>query len=112
MSNESDKYKPDERSDAQSRLQDVIQGTEDLKSIYDPYSDLTLPELKSELEELQGGGTIAQRTEYNFKLALYRSLRYASASSKHCLVLGAVNNMRELYEGQRLLYPSENQPDQ
>lgn len=110
MSNGADKYQPDDRATAIDEVMDVIQGTTDTTSVYDAYSSLSLPELKSEIESMLQGD-LTQRTELHFKLALYRSLRYAVASSKHCLVLGAVNNVRELYEGIRLMYPSEKDPD-
>lgn len=110
MSNGADKYSPDDRATAIDAVVDAIQGTVDVSSPYDAYSSLELPELKEELKGLLGQD-LTVRTELQFKLALYRSLRYAAASSKHCLVLGAVNNIRELYEGIRLLYPSEKDPD-
>ncbi len=109
MSNRADKFKSKDRKQSISYVQGIIKGTEDVESVYDQYSSLELPELEAEIQSLSRM-TLAARTEFHFKLALYRSLRYASANSKHVLALGLVNNVRELYEGQRIMFPSENPP--
>lgn len=106
MSNGAEKYTPRERNTAFQKQLLSIRGVEDTESVYDAYDDLELTDFKADLEKRLESATLNQRTKLHFDLALYRSLRYAACSSKHCLVLGAVNNLRELYEGSRLLYPS------
>ena len=109
MANGAATFTNSDREAAYSDTLDRIQGADDLVSVYDQYADLQLSDLKKKLETRLGQATVGSRSALNFDLALYRSLRYAVASSRHCLVLGEVNNIRELYEGYRLRYPSENE---
>jgi NH3-dependent NAD+ synthetase len=109
MSNGAESYTADERKFSYNAVLDHIKGTVDTQSAYDAYDDLELTSMRTQLDERLQKATLEDRTELNFKLALYRSLRYASASSKHCLVLGTVNNLRELYEGLRITRPSSDE---
>lgn len=109
MSNGADKYSPDDRIAAFVKVQDVTQGREDVVSVYDQFPTLELSPLREEIMQ-KAAENLSVRTELQFKMALYRSLRYAVASSQHCLRLGKKGNLRELYEGARLLYPSEKDP--
>lgn len=110
MSNGADNYKSGDRKDAISTVLDTIQGTPDLTSVYDQFSDLQQTEMKADLTSRIEKEKLEDRHQLHFDLALYRGLRYAAASSKHCLVLGMVNNVRELYEGQRMRYPDDEAP--
>lgn len=85
------------------RLLDHIRGGVPLQSLYEAYADLSFAEVEAACQELVRTVTPINRHQLHFQLALLRSLRYAVASSKHCLRLGAINGVRELYEGQRLL---------
>lgn len=111
MSNGAKNYKAGDRKEAIDTLLDTLQGTPDQKSVYDDYSDLQLTDMKSELTSKLGSATLKDRDQLHFDLALYRSLRYAAVGSKHCLVLGAINNIRELYEGQVLRHPNDEDPE-
>ncbi len=106
MSNGAESYTAAERKFAYNAALDHIKGTVDTQSVYDAHDDLEVSDLKTDLDKRLASADLVNRTHLNFDLALYRSLRYASASSKHCLVLGAVNNLRELYEGYRITHPS------
>lgn len=105
------KFKPKERTEEFTRVQDYIQGAEDTKSVYDFFEDLELTDLKQKVEK-KIKSTLKDRTELHFELALYRDLRYAARGSKYCWgILGTVNNLRELYEGKRIMHPSQDDPD-
>jgi hypothetical protein len=69
------------------------------------YPDLKFEELEDEISGLLETASQKDRMELNFKLGLLRSLRYSVAGSRHCLVLGGVGGLRELYEGKRLVAP-------
>ena len=92
------------RQEGIERLLDWVRGGAALQSLIEQYPDLTFEELEGEVGSLVHKATPTQRIDLHFKLALLRSLRYSVATSKHCLILGAVNGVRELYEGQRLLH--------
>ncbi len=100
-------FEPKKRKRAIDRILDYAQGTEDRVSVYDQFADLKFEDLKTQLERRLLTATLEERTRLNFDLALFRDLRYAVAGSRHCLKLGVVNNIRELYEGQRLLEPND-----
>ena len=104
--NHAQKYQPSDRKSAMDLVLDYINGTEDTVSVYDQYPDLTFSALKAELAARAGQATLKDRTELNFDLALCRDLHYAVASPRHCLILGQVNNLRELYEVYRLMLPT------
>lgn len=104
-------FKTADRESSYADLLDQIQGADDTASIYDDFTDLTLPELKESLTKRLSSPKLKDRDALYFDLALYRSLRYAAASSRHCMVLGKVNNIREIYEGYRLRYPTEKAAD-
>ena len=94
---------PDRRQEGIDRLLDWVRGGASLQSLVEQYPDLKFDAVEAEVKSLIKKATATQRLDLHFKLALLRSLRYSVATSKHCLILGAVNGVRELYEGQRLL---------
>lgn len=100
-----DKFEAKERDAGLASVLDYIKGASEYGSLYDDLGDLQASELKASLEKQISTATPAQRAKLNFDLALLRSLQYAVASSRHCLVLGVVNGVRELYEGSRLTGP-------
>jgi len=104
--NHSHKFEPDKRKSAMDLVLDYILGTEDTVSVYDQFPDLTFESLKQELASRAASATLKERTQLNFDLALCRDLHYGVATSRHCLILGQVNNLRELYEVYRLMLPS------
>ena len=110
MSNGAAGYTTDERKIAISDVRDYILGAPDVKSVYDQFENISLTDLKALLEPRIKSALLEDRSALHYDLALYRSLRYAVAGGRHCLVLGQVNNLRELYEGYRLRYPSEEDP--
>jgi hypothetical protein len=97
---------PKERQEGIDRLLDHLRSGAPLGSIIELYASLDFEEVKAAAEKLISTVKPATRAELHFTLALLRGLRYSVASSKHCLRLGAVNGVRELYEGQRLVYQS------
>ena len=100
-----DKLKPADRESGIAALMDYIKGGSDYGSIFEAYPDLTFDDLEREILAAIPKATVSEREQLHFNLALCRSLRYAVASSRHCLILGAVNGIRELYEGNRLTRP-------
>lgn len=94
---------PADRQKGIDNILDHLRGGRPLASIIEDYPSLDFAQLEGEVKGLIKSATPDQRQTLHFRLALLRSLRYSVASAKHCAVLGAVNGVRELYEGQRLL---------
>jgi DNA-binding transcriptional MerR regulator len=94
----------DIRQEGIDRLLDHIRAGTPLGNIIELYEDLSFAEVEARAAQLVAERLPEERQELHFQLALLRSLRYSVASSKHCLRLGAINGVRELYEGQRLLF--------
>ncbi len=99
-----DKIKPDERQEGIDRVRDYLKGGAEYGSIIEQQSNLEFSDLKQEAEAMLASPSPAKRPELHFKLALYRSLKYSVAGSKHCLIHGAVGGIHELAQGQRLMH--------
>lgn len=98
-------FEPEKRTAAIASLLDYIRGASSPDSLYDSVSGLQFTaEQEALLSDLQKA-TRKDLHKIHFELALYRSARYAVASSYHTQVLGHVNGIRELYEGVRLINP-------
>jgi hypothetical protein len=95
---------PDKREEAILACKDYLRGGGLSKSIVEEQSDLECTSLKAEIEPLLQSTLVQDQTSLHFRLALYRSLRYSTASSYYCRSLYHANEIRRLYEGQRLLY--------
>ncbi len=98
---------PSKRDAAIKRLLDHVRGGGDAGEVFDDYPGLDFGELEASVAGKIRSAGPAERHSLHFDLALLRSLRYSVASSKHCLVLGAVNGIRMLYEGVRLVTQSD-----
>lgn len=94
---------PAKREEAILRCKDYLRGGGLTKSIVEDQGDLACTKLKAEIEGLLSTTKSEDQTSLHFRLALYRSLRYSTASSYYCRSLYHANEMRRLYEGQRLL---------
>jgi len=98
-----DTLDPDKREEAIVALRDYLRGGGKRKSIMEVQSDMECAGLKGELEQLVNTAKPTEQTGLHFKLALYRSLRYSTASSCYLRSLSYANELRQFYEGQRLL---------
>jgi hypothetical protein len=105
-----DTLNPDKREEAITALKDYLRGGGKRKSIMEAQSDMECTELKAELEKLVKSTKPKDQTSLHFKLALYRGLRYSTAGSCYIRSLSYVNELRQFYEGQRLLL-THPQPD-
>ena len=107
-----DKFKPADRADGAAKLKDFVKGASDYGSIFEDYPRLNkdFPDMEKDLTARLKTATPKELASIHFDLALLRSLRDAVASSRYCLILGAVNGIRELYEGARMTLPLEPEP--
>ena len=101
---------PKKREEAITALKDYLRGGGKRKSIMEAQGDMECTTLKNELSQLVKNTKPKDQTGLHFKLALYRSLRYSTASSCYIRSLSYVNELRQFYEGQRLLL-THPQPD-
>jgi hypothetical protein len=104
-----DQLVPEKREEAIVALRDYMRGGGQLKSLIEQQSDLECSELKADLTQRVSNAKPEDQTSLHFRLSLYRSMRYATASSHYCRSLSRANELRQLYEGQRLLllHPQE-----
>jgi hypothetical protein len=94
---------PEKREEAILACKDYLRGGGLRKSIVEEQGDLECTKLRAEIAPLLESTKVQDQTSLHFRLALYRSLRYSTASSYYCRSLYHANEMRRLYEGQRLL---------
>ncbi len=94
---------PAKREEAILSRKDYLRGGGLSKSIVEEQGDLDCTELKAEIERMLPTTRAQDQTSLHFRLALYRALRYSTASSYYCRTLYHANEIRRLYEGQRLL---------
>jgi hypothetical protein len=95
---------PDKREEAILRCKDYLRGGGLTQSIVEAQTDLECTVLRAEITPLLEETLVQDQTALHFRLALYRSLRYSTASSYYCRSLYHANEIRRLYEGQRLLF--------
>jgi hypothetical protein len=98
-----DQLVPEKREEGIVTIRDYLRGGGQLKSLVENQSDLKCSELKSDLAQRISNTKPEDQTSLHFRLSLYRSLRYATASSHYCRSLSRANELRQRYEGQRLL---------
>ena len=101
-----DQLDPQKREEAIIALKDYLRGGGRRKSLVEEQESLACTTLKGEVEEKIKTATPQAQTDLHFKLALYRALTYSTASSYYCRSLSYSNELRQLYEGQRLLLMS------
>lgn len=98
-----DTLNPDKREEAIVALKDYLRGGGKRESIMEQQGDMECTKLKGELEGMLHTTKAGTQTALHFKLALYRSLRYSVASSCYIRSLSYANELRQFYEGQRLM---------
>lgn len=96
-----------DRRDGMKALERSLNGTSGQVSSVEAMDNLAFEELAGELGTLVGAAGPADRAELHFKLALYRSLRYATCGSVHCHKLGLAGKWRTAYEEFRHLIPAQ-----
>lgn len=98
-----DQLDPTLREAAIVALKDYLRGGGKQTSLLESQTDLDCSGMLSDLMSKVSNTMPQDQTGLHFKLALYRGLRYAGANSYYCMALSYSNELRQLYEGQRLL---------
>lgn len=96
---------PDTRQQGIDKIKSYLRGERSYRPLVEelyPGEDLSFDELRAAVAAEVEAATPATRTHVQFSLALLRSMEYAFSGYIYQLNLGAHNEMRELYEVQRL----------